>query len=215
VRSGVDGWAILIDDATVARAADPDRAVRALDAHLRATIALHAPDHVFVHAGVVAFGGRAIVLPGSSLAGKTTLVAALVRRGAVYYSDEYAVLDTDGQTHPYPKPLSIRGRDGRVARVPAAAMGAVSARAPAPVAMIAVTQFRPGGDWNPLPASPATAMLELLRHAIPAQTRPGQTMACARAAVVGAEAWSTSRGEVDEPADWIADRCTSAWVPIA
>ena len=64
-------------------------------------VANYAPDRVFVHAGVVAWRGRALVLPGTSFAGKTTLVAELVRAGAIYYSDEYAVLDEQGRVHPY------------------------------------------------------------------------------------------------------------------
>src|SRR5262249_47349881 len=75
-------------------------------------VALHvaemAPDRVFVHAGVVGYQGRAILLPGRSFSGKTTLVVELVRAGAEYYSDEYAVLDTSGGVHPYSGPLSIR-----------------------------------------------------------------------------------------------------------
>src|SRR4029453_11068539 len=43
---------------------------------------------IFVHAGVVEWRGRAIVLPGRSRSGKTTLVTALLRAGARYYSDE-------------------------------------------------------------------------------------------------------------------------------
>src|ERR687894_479249 len=50
---------------------------------------------------VVARGGRALVRPGPSLSGKTTLVAALVRSGAAYLSDEFAVLDPEGRVHPY------------------------------------------------------------------------------------------------------------------
>ena len=64
---------------------------------------------MFVHAGVVAVDGRALLLPGGSFTGKTTLVAALLRAGAQYGSDEYAVLDEAGLVLPaYPRPLSIR-----------------------------------------------------------------------------------------------------------
>jgi hypothetical protein len=42
---------------------------------LEIAIATHAPDRVFLHAGAVADGeGRAVLLPGRSSAGKTTLV---------------------------------------------------------------------------------------------------------------------------------------------
>ena len=68
-------------------------------------IAERAAMHTFVHTGVVSFCGHAIMLPGYSFAGKTTLVAEVVRAVALYYSDEYAVLDRDRFAHPYPRPL--------------------------------------------------------------------------------------------------------------
>jgi hypothetical protein len=52
--------------------------------------------------------GRAVILPGRSMSGKTSLVAALVKAGATYFSDEYAVLDKLGMVHPYIKTLSLR-----------------------------------------------------------------------------------------------------------
>jgi uridine kinase len=41
-----------------------------------------------------------IAIPGRSFSGKTSLVTALVRAGAVYYSDEFAVIDRDGLVRP-------------------------------------------------------------------------------------------------------------------
>ena len=71
---------------------------RALAAHAELFVAERAPDHLFVHAGVVGWEGRAIVMPGASFAGKTTLVQAWLEAGATYYSDEFAVLDRAGQS---------------------------------------------------------------------------------------------------------------------
>src|SRR5205085_1489540 len=68
--------------------------------------------HVFIHAGVVAWRGRAIILPGRTMTGKSTLVQALVAAGARYYSDEYAVLDGRGKVLPYPRRMSLRRPDG-------------------------------------------------------------------------------------------------------
>ena len=45
-------------------------------------LAEHAVDRIFLHCGVIAIDGRALLLPGRSFAGKTTLTAALVRAGA-------------------------------------------------------------------------------------------------------------------------------------
>src|ERR1700722_17109750 len=62
---------VMYDEQSVAGPVELQLALGVLDAQLRMHIALHAPDHVFVHAGVVGVGGRAIVLPGKSFAGKT------------------------------------------------------------------------------------------------------------------------------------------------
>ncbi|MEP7147984.1 MAG: hypothetical protein ABI857_03805, partial [Acidobacteriota bacterium] len=73
---------------------------------LRIVVAEHARDCVFIHAGVVGWKGKAIVIPANSFQGKTTLVAELVKNGAEYYSDEYAILDEKGLVHPFPRDLS-------------------------------------------------------------------------------------------------------------
>ena len=70
-------------------------------------------DVVFVHAGVVGWRGRAIVIPGRTHTGKSTLVAALLEAGAVYYSDEMAIFDSDGRVRAFPVPLVMRQEDGR------------------------------------------------------------------------------------------------------
>src|SRR5215213_8179122 len=64
-----------------------------IESQLRTWIAVQAPNSIFVHAGAVAHNGGAIIVPGESFSGKTTLVAELVRRGAIYLSDEFAVID--------------------------------------------------------------------------------------------------------------------------
>src|SRR5438477_263298 len=45
---------------------------------------------------------------GCSLSGKTTLVREMLRLGATYYSDEFAVVDDSGLVHPFARPLGIR-----------------------------------------------------------------------------------------------------------
>jgi hypothetical protein len=54
-------------------------------------VAEASPLRTFVHAGIVAWGKAAVLIPGRSFSGKTTLVAELARAGATYYSDEFAV----------------------------------------------------------------------------------------------------------------------------
>ena len=188
--------------AFVPASVDVEIALSVFDARLRAYLAEHAPHHVFVHAGVVGHRGKAILLPGATFTGKTTLVAELVRAGATYYSDEYAVLDADGLVHPYARPLSIRdgGRAATDHRVES--LGGSAGAEPLPVGLVAVTQYRPGSEWQPRPLSPGEAVLALLANTIPAQERPAQSLAAIRRAVEGSIALE---GERDEAAAVAAD----------
>jgi hypothetical protein len=171
-----------------------------LDSSLRGRIAYLAPEKIFVHAGAVGWGKAAILIPGLSMSGKTSLVAALVRGGASYLSDEYAVLDDDGLIHPYARPLSIRGDDEIARDCHVAEIGGTIAQAPLPVATIVVTRYDPAASWQPRRLSPAEAMLELLRHTIPTQDRPAQTLAALHRVVGDSIALEGARGDADETA---------------
>ena len=157
-------------------------------------IALHAPNHVFVHAGVVGVEDRAIVLPGRSFAGKTTFVAALVKAGADW-SDEYAVLDADGLVHPYPKPLSVRINGTRETdEQPVESLGG-RAGEPLPVAVIAFTSYRPGADWALSARTAGEGAVKLLEHSIAARSRPEQVLAAVRRAATDAMVFEGERGD--------------------
>lgn len=75
---------------------------------VRLAVSEDAKDKVFLHSGVVAVNNKIILFPGSSNTGKSSLVLELIKKGAHYYSDEYAVIDTDGLVHPFTRDLSIR-----------------------------------------------------------------------------------------------------------
>lgn len=102
------GFRCVVDGRLCLEHPDREPVLAQLAHELMLHVAERAPELVFLHAGVVGIGGRALVLPGPSFAGKTTLVAALVRAGAVYLSDEYAVLDSLGRVHPYARQLQMR-----------------------------------------------------------------------------------------------------------
>ena len=59
-------------------------ALDVLETTIRVDLAMSATTWTFVHAGAVAWKGRAIVIPGPSGHGKSRLVEALVRAGATY-----------------------------------------------------------------------------------------------------------------------------------
>src|SRR5579871_2793500 len=107
-RPGVRNFHLLYGGFTLlSRSFDLGVVMRALESHMHLYVGEYASNRVFVHAGVVGWRNRAIVLPGASGAGKTTLVTALLRAGARYYSDEYAVFDAGGFVHPFARRLSI------------------------------------------------------------------------------------------------------------
>lgn len=142
-----------------------------VSSELELWVAEHAVGLIFVHAGVVAFHGRAIVLPGKSMSGKTTLVAELLKAGADYGSDEYAVFDAHGRVHPYPRPLSIRVVGGGRKRVNASEFGGNTLVDPVSVAMIAVLRYDPTREWDTQRISPAIASLRLLENTVSAMSR--------------------------------------------
>jgi len=170
-----------------------------LDGQIRGYVALNAPDLTFVHAGAVAHEGRAMIFPGLSFAGKTTLVAALVRAGAVYYSDEFAVLDADGLLHPYAKPLSLRPerRTGQ-SEHPVEHLGGTAGEEPLRLQLAVVTSYRPGAEWRPKRLSPGEAALSLLAHTVTARSRPDAAMRTISRALEHAVALEGDRGEAEE-----------------
>ncbi len=193
-QDGISYW-VQHDGGAVSGSSDLDVALDVLAAQVRAYLALRAPELIFVHAGVVAHRGRAIVIPGLSFSGKSTLVAALVRAGATYYSDEYAVLDAQGSAHPYAKPLSLRNGGLSQEHHGVETLGGVAGDDPVPVGLVAVTRYRPGGTWQPRRISVGEGILALVANTVPAQERPAETMAACRRAVESAIVLEGERGD--------------------
>jgi hypothetical protein len=189
-----------VDDVRQARNRDRDLALGVLDAQIRAHVAFHAPGRIFVHAGVVGHAGGAIVIPGLSFSGKTTLVAALVREGATYYSDEYAVLDEQGLVHPYPRLLSIRDGGPAGTDRSAESLGGTVGTEPLPMALLAVTSYLPGARWAPERRSPGDGAMALLANTVPARDRPREALGAVSRAAAPALVLEGERGEAAEAA---------------
>jgi hypothetical protein len=98
---------------------------------------IHSRTFAFLHAGGVEVEGRVIVLPGRSHAGKSTLVAAFLDRGARYLSDDMIPIDRTLLAHPFPRPMGIRKQTGSSPqRTPIERMGGAHADRPLPLAMV-------------------------------------------------------------------------------
>lgn len=180
------------------RTQDLDELFVVLESEIRQRVAAASTEHVFVHAGVVGWKGRAILIPGRSRSGKTTLTAELVKAGATYYSDEFAVLDDTGRVHPFSKPLSVRGAGGcdcHARRQTAEELGGVSGSEPLSVALVALTEYREGAQWEPRLLSAGRAVLEMLKHTVPARLRPEESLLALGRAVGDAAVLAGERGE--------------------
>jgi hypothetical protein len=202
-RAGVRRFNILYSDAArLLRSHDLEEMLGQLELDLELYIADRAPRRTFVHAGVVGWNGQAIVIPGRSFSGKSSLVMALVKAGASYYSDEFAVLDERGRVHPYPMPLAIRpGRDGGpLMKYRAEELGGVAGVRPLPVGLVLFTRYVGGTRFRPRPLSAGRAVLELLAHTLPARRRPGRVLDALTQAVAQASVLRGTRGEAEETA---------------
>lgn len=185
--------------ARLARTMDFNEVLEVLESGLHLSVAMLARHRLFVHAGVVGWQGKAIVIPGRSRSGKTTLVEALVRAGATYYSDEYAVFDAHGRVHPYSKPLSIREEGSERPKLyPVESIGGCSGTKPLPVGLIAVTKYQSEARWRPRALSPGQAVLALLDNTVLARFKPGVALITLQRVIASASAFKGKRDQAEE-----------------
>jgi hypothetical protein len=188
-------YVLLADDEVVDRRPEAEGALYALRRRLFFDAMRHARDHLVVSAGVVGTRGRAIVLPGPTMVGKSRLVAALLRAGALYYTDDWAVLDSEGRARPLPVKLLMRGEG----RVTAESLGGATAANPVPVGVIALVRYAPGASWRVEASTPGAGSLMLMQAAY-GMDDPRAAMAIARKAAASAIVVEGERGEADEAA---------------
>jgi serine kinase of HPr protein (carbohydrate metabolism regulator) len=192
-------YSFSVDDEITAETMTVQPLLDQLASDLILYVADRAADRIFLHAGVVGWQGKALILPGRSFAGKTTLVAELVRAGATYYSDEYAVLDEQGCVHAYARDLQMREVGGTGQRsVSIAQLNGIVGVKEIPVSNIVFAEYVDGGNWMPEPVSAGLAALEMMRHTIPVQRAPQRVMATLAKVMETASAVKSNRGEASE-----------------
>ncbi|HEX8143146.1 MAG TPA: hypothetical protein VF553_11165 [Pyrinomonadaceae bacterium] len=199
-RPNVRRFNLLYGDITrLARSTDMDEVLSSFESDLRLFVAEAAQRRLFIHAGVVGWRGKAILIPGRSMSGKTSLVVELIRAGATYYSDEFAVLDQRGRVHPYPKTLSIRDQGFfRQTEYAVESLGGRRGARPLPVGLVLVCNYKAGARWRPRPVSTGQGVLELLAHTISARRQPEKALSILQRALVNASILKGARGEAHE-----------------
>jgi hypothetical protein len=156
-----------------------------------------------VHAGTIVWNGHALLLPGSTHSGKSSLVAELLRRGATYFSDEYALIDPDGRVHPYPRPLLLRS--GSPEQTPAlpAKLNAAAGDASAPVGWILLLKYSPDTQWQIAPVEQSLALMALLTNTPHNLSDSPELIGMFERAVSGAACYAGQRGEAASAVDEI------------
>lgn len=197
------------DDSVVASTPKLRDIIDVFESDLQLFVAETAPRRVFVHAGVVSLHGKAVVIPGRSFSGKTSMVAALVKAGATYYSDEYAVLDGQGRVHHYARPLSIRenGYLERPKKYKVETLGGRAGVRPLPVRMVVVSRYKPGAEWRPRKLSEGEGALELMANTVSARRQPEAMLEAIRRVVSHATVLKSDRGETRQVVDFILEEC--------
>ena len=174
---------------------------------LKMLVAEYAKGVVFVHAGVIGWKGKVILFPADSHQGKSTLTAALISRGAVYFSDDYAVVDSDGLVRPFPRRLSIRAPDGsgEWTDIPAKNFGGKVADKPLPIGAAIITKYKRNGKWKPKTLTPGTGMLEMVPFVIPLNANPAISLSLLKKALTPAIIAKSLRPDTSQCADAILD----------
>jgi hypothetical protein len=197
-ESPADGieFVAYVDGQMLARFTDYETVLVMVERHLHLHVAEYAPRRVFVHAGVVGWNDRAVIFPGRTFAGKSTLVAAFLHAGATYYSDEFAVVDQRGWIHPYPQPISLRDQSLAATRIDPADFPAPVGKKALKAGLILITWHDKAKRRARLaPATPGEGMLALLANTVSARRDPGRALRNLKKTLDGARVLKGARGE--------------------
>lgn len=170
-----------------------------IESDLHHWLATYTRDYLFVHAGCVGWRNRAIVLPGRSYAGKTTMTRALVEAGATYYSDDYAVVDQDGMIWPFPRQLYVRPiTPDPPHRLDPVAKNWPIGRLPIRAILVAELRFDRKAGWNVEHLTHGQSTLALLDNTVAARERPGDSLRMMARVMDSAVGIKGTRGSIEE-----------------
>lgn len=181
-------------------AKDADWIIAGLEPMFRLTIGEFSPNRIFIHAGVVGWNDQALIFPARSGSGKSTLIRELIKKGATYYSDEFAVIDKKGLIYPYPKLLSIRENwleNHAQVDYPCEAFGANQGIKPLKLSKVFLLDYKKDSKAKIKLLSKGLGMLEILKHTVSTQNNPQKTLEFLQTALKDAEILHGKRGEAE------------------
>jgi HprK-related kinase A len=200
-------------------------AVPMLEWGMNWVVATRAHRFLLLHAAIVERHGRALLLPGASGAGKTTLCALLAARGWRLFSDEFAVIDPrSGRCRPMPRALSLKNDGIDLARrifpdgifAPAfagAAKGTLSYMAApgdavrrsgetAPPALVVLPRYVHDAGFAVHALDPVRIRAALAGHAMNYGALGIEGFRCVAAIADKVAGWQVTYGDTDKALDW-------------
>ena len=196
-NGGSDSYEVRVNGTRIRGEMSAQDTLTFMGRHVPEAVAVLARNFVLVHAAVVAWQGRAALFPGSSWSGKTALAMALVEAGAVYYSDEYAVLDCNANVHSYLRPPQVRaGAEYETAsRLKQAISRGLTPPPPVPVGLVLMCSYSEDAAWRPRPLTCPQALFEMLAHTIAVRYKPELSLRILGKVSSAARSFQSERGE--------------------
>lgn len=146
---------------------------------------------IAVHAAVFVWNGKAVIVPGASHAGKSTLAAAAHEAGAIVASDEYALIDPlTGYVRGWRRPVRLRTAEG------IEKLDIAQDIKHGPVAIVAAVRYSPEEPATRTMTQAETA-LALLANIVCAQSRPAESLRAAVCVTRSARGLTGTRRETE------------------
>ena len=176
------------------------------------------PYRLTFHAGAVTLRGRAILLPGPSGVGKSTLTAALISIGCGYLTDEAASVDLETlEVEPYQKPLSLAaeasqalGCDGFLpsewadsTMVPPGQIKSSRLPSAAPVGTIIFPKYVADAPSKLTPIHRSEALIELANNSFNFVDHGGEWLVALKRIVTASTCWRFTVGDVAAAAELV------------
>jgi len=199
-------FALTIDDDSPVDVVGIESLGELIEGDVHHWLATYTRGYLFVHAGCVSWRDRGIVIPGRSHAGKTTLTRALVEAGAVYYSDDYAVIDPSGAIWPFPRRLYVRPiTSDPPHRLDPVDSGWEIGQTPMRAALVAELRYDRERGWDIEPLSGGQGALSLLDNTVAARERPQDALRLMSKVMEGARAIKGTRDDPETSARRLLD----------
>ncbi len=163
----------------------------------------------FIHASVLGWGDRAIVIPGRR-PGNAGLIAEFVRAGAACYSSEFAVVDKRGMVSRYEGSLQATeyGVPRQTQRWVHEHWGAAGCE-PLPVGLVIFTRCMPQTRWRPRQLSPELGLSKTLKYTVSSAGASSIVLGSVKQVVSNATMVRGVHSEASQLVGWVATHLDS------